>query len=73
MRPLICLAIVCALVGLAGCGNQAAEQAEESQAPAAAQEDAQPIASEDFESGDTEHVVGSETEAEEGDDSGETP
>lgn len=73
MRQLIFLAIVCALFGLAGCGKQVSEQVEEPQAPAEVQAEDHPIASEDFESGDTEYLVGSDVEAGEGDDSGETP
>jgi len=65
MRLIICCVVVLSLVLCAGCAKQEpapAEQAPTEQAPAV---DEEPIASEDFESGEAEGVVTGDEAAEE--------
>ena len=56
---------------MTGCGSEAPEQVEEPQDPTAHQEEARPIAGKDFESGETEHLVGANADDEKDDESGE--
>lgn len=73
MRTLICCAVVGALVVCAGCAKQETTEPASETAPAAeASVDEQPMASEDFETGEAKGVVDegeavTETEPEDGD------
>ena len=57
MRTLICCAVVGALLLCAGCANQESEPAPDAAPAAEASVDEQPVASEDFESGEATGVV----------------
>ena len=57
MRFLISIVVAVALVGLIGCAKQETAKADQPQSAPESQADAQPIASEDFESGDAKGMV----------------
>jgi len=57
MRALICVAVVVALVFVVGCAKTDTPPAEQGQSPSETQADPQPIASEDFESGEAPGAV----------------
>ncbi len=67
MRSIICVFIILALVGLTGCAKKDAAPADQPEATS----EAQPISTEDFESGEAEGVVeGGEDTADETEDDG---
>jgi len=67
MRPIICVFIMLALVGMTGCAKKDAAPVDQPEATI----EAQPISTEDFESGDAEGVVeGGEDAANETEDDG---
>ena len=57
MRTLICCVVLGAMVLFAGCANQESEPAPETAPAAEASVDEQPVASEDFESGEPKGAV----------------
>lgn len=79
MRSIICLAVVLALMGLTGCAKNQATPSDQTPQESEASAEPQPIASEDFESGETGGMVESDENPEEsanstdGADKGDTP
>jgi hypothetical protein len=73
MRLLISIVVAAAVGCLLGCAKQDSEPAEQPQPAAEAEMDAQPIASEDFESGDVETVEVQTEDDNAGGDPEETP
>ncbi len=73
MRIIICLAVVAALLGLTGCAKHEPAPADPAPSQPEASVEPQPIASEDFESGEAEGVVESGDQTDKGAEPEKTP